>query len=268
MLLTLPSKVRRRIQKAVMQHGVLKTAGMCALWPAFFITWKVMERTPFERGRRRAGEAYDREHDVQTVRHRGTEWAADVDSDNWAVGTGYAATPPDTVRRAVEQLPIDPSDFVFIDLGSGKCRVPMVATEYPFKKSIGVEYAPDLHAVAVKNLASFRSDRRRCHELEAHCADAAAWELPREPLVLFFAHPFGGDVLAGFLDNLRQSIEQTPREVYVVYYDPIGLDQWLDAGFAQIGGHDLPRINRFHNRLGKEFVLLRYGPPAAREAAG
>lgn len=260
MPLKFSTKIRRRIKKSALQHGAVKTAGLCLIWPAMFAYWKATEQTPFERQRRKAGENFDREYCVDTARHRNTEWAADVDSENWAEGTGYAATPPDTVRTAVEKLPINHGEYVFIDLGSGKGRVFLVASEFPFKECLGVEYAPDLHEVAARNIASFTSDKQQCMVLKSYCHDAASFPLPKTPLVLFFAHPFGEVVLNGFLENLQQSLDETPRRVYVIYYDPICIEQFRSFGMYEIASHDLPKINRFHNRLGKEFVVLVKDP--------
>jgi SAM-dependent methyltransferase len=252
----LPAKIRRRLEKSVLQHGVLGTAGRCLLWPFMYMSWKIMERTSFERKREQAGEDFDRQHGVDTTRNRGTEWAADVKSENWAEGTGYAATPPDTVRRSIQPLVIDHREYVFIDLGSGKGRVMFVASEFPFKECLGVEYAPDLHEVAVRNIAAFRSDKQRCKVIKSYCHDAATFPLPETPLVLFFAHPFGDAVLDKFLQSVQRSLRKKPRKVYVIYYDPICHDHFLNAGFSEIGSHKLPKFNRFRNRLGKEFVIF------------
>ena len=239
----------------MLQHGVLETVGLCLLWPFMFVSWKIKERTPFARQRQRAGEEFDRQYGVDTTRNRSTEWAADIESENWAEGTGYAATPPDTVRRSIQLLQIDHEEFVFIDLGSGKGRVMLVASEFPFKECLGVEYAPDLHEVAVRNIAAFRSDTQRCNVIKSYCHDAATFTLPEAPLVLFFAHPFGDAVLEKFLQSLQRSLRENPRKVYVIYYDPICNDQFVNAGFSEIGSHNLARFNTFHNRLGKEFII-------------
>ncbi len=251
----LPDKIRRRLEKSVLQYGVLATVGRCLMWPFMFIGWKIMERTPFERQRRQAGEEFDQQYGVDTTRNRGTEWAADIESENWAEGTGYAATPPDTVRRSIEPLQIIHEEYVFIDLGSGKGRVPFVASEFPFKECLGVEYAPDLHEVAVRNIAAFKSDKQRCKVIKSYCHDAATFPLPETPLVLFFAHPFGDAVLDKFLQSLQRSMREKPRKVYVIYYDPICSDQFVGAGFREIGSQNLGTFNTFKNRLGKEFVI-------------
>jgi predicted RNA methylase len=254
--MSLPGKIRRRFQKAVLQHGVLKTIGLTMVWPIMFAKWRLMEQTPFERQRTRAGEEYDRLHNVDTIRTRGNEWVADVKSENWAQGTGYGVSPPETVRRAIEMLPIDDiTEYVFIDMGSGKCRVPLVASEYPFKECIGVEYDPALHETAVKNIASFTCDKQKCKAVSAHCHDAVTYPIPPSPIVMYFGHPFGGKVLDGLLQNLKRSMQQHPRPVYVIYYDPICGDQYESYGFREIASYDLPRINRFHNKRGKEFAI-------------
>lgn len=251
------TKIRRRVDKSVQQYGVPVTVVRCAFFPVLFCYWKLREATPYERQLFREGEEYDREHNVDTVRTRNNEFSADVDSENWSEGTGYAASPASTVRRAIEMLPIDFSKYVFIDLGSGKARAPLVATEYPFKASIGVEYAPDLHEVAAKNVETYTSSNRKCDDLRVYCHDATTYDLPHDPLVIYFGHPFGGEVLDGLLANLARSLEEAPREVFLIYYDPICIEQWKALGFEEIGSHDLPRIHRFHNTLGKEFIVAR-----------
>ena len=54
-------KIRRRLQKSVLQYGVLATIGRCAIWPLMYVGWKVIEWSPFERHRRLAGEQFDLE---------------------------------------------------------------------------------------------------------------------------------------------------------------------------------------------------------------
>jgi SAM-dependent methyltransferase len=275
-MICLPSKIRRRLEKSVLQHGVPRTVRRCLIWPFMYIGWKIIERTPFERQRRQAGEAFDRQYGVDTTRNRSTEWAADIDSENWAEGTGYDPTPPDTVRRSIQSLQIDHEEYVFIDLGSGKGRVTLVASEFPFKECLGVEYAPDLHEVAVRNIAAFSSDKQRCKVVKSCCRDAAKFPIPEAPLVLFFHDPFSEVVLDKFLQNVQRSLREKPRRVYVIEYDPVYRDQFRNAGFSEIGCQNLgaaqflPKffyklkwleLNTFRNRLGKEFGIYANTEP-------
>lgn len=265
------NKIRRRINKSVLKYGVVVTIGRCLIWPLMYISWKFIEWSPFERRLRKEGEDFDQLHGVDTTRKRGAEWAADIDSENWAEGTGYEATPPNTVRRSVQLLQIDYEKYVFIDLGSGKGRVMLVASEFPFKECLGIEYAPDLHEIAVKNIEAYRSDNQHCGVIRSYCHDAATFPLPKTPLVLFFAHPFGEVVLDNFLKSVQRSLREKPRKIYVIYYDPICSAQFLNAGFKQVASQDLStrqflpkffytrlswfELNTFRNRMGMEFVI-------------
>ena len=92
-----------------------------------------------------------------------------------------------------------------------------MASDYPFKKIIGVEFMPDLHRAAQKNIAGYSNDRQRCRQIETLCMDARDFQFPLEPLVVYLFNPFSESTFAHVLENLRQSIEQAPRPVYIAY---------------------------------------------------
>ena len=50
------------------------------------------------------------------------------------------------------RLDVDHSEFTFVDYGLGKGRVLMLATEYPFKRIVGVEFSESLDRTARQNL--------------------------------------------------------------------------------------------------------------------
>jgi hypothetical protein len=275
-------KIRRRLRKSVLQYGVVATIGRCLIWPAMYLSWRLVELTPYSRNSRRAGREFDATFGVDTERDRLSEWASDVDSPNWSEGVGYDPTPLDSVRGSIERLPIRLEEFVFIDLGSGKGRVLLAASDFPFREIIGVEYARDLHEIAERNIAVYSSPTQACTRLRSVCHDAATYSLPLAPLVLFFAHPFGDKILREFLAHLGQSMKSAPREVYVVYYDPICGDLFEAAGFCEVDGHALPskqllpefvytrlrwfELIGFRNRKGREYTIFR-SPSTAGEPA-
>ena len=53
-------------------------------------------------------------------------------------------------------------DFIFIDLGSGKGRALLMASDYPFRRIVGVELLPQLHRAAQDNLTKYRSETQQC----------------------------------------------------------------------------------------------------------
>ena len=68
-------------------------------------------------------------------------------------GVRYQAADVRLFKRALSLLTLEPSTYVFVDYGSGKGRALLLASLYPFKEVIGVEIAPELHAIAGANIA-------------------------------------------------------------------------------------------------------------------
>ena len=65
----------------------------------------------------------------------------------------YSATEYSGFKRAMKHLDIQKDKDVFLDLGSGKGRVLIMAAKYPFAKVIGVEISKDLNSIAERNIA-------------------------------------------------------------------------------------------------------------------
>lgn len=119
--------------------------------------------------------------------------------------------------EAMSLLEIDPSEFHFIDYGSGKGKVLVMASHLPFRNVVGIEFSPVLHEAAVANLRNFHNTDKRCGEINAVCGDAIEYSPPGGPLVCFFFNPFSAEVWVEVLEKLRSSWETEPRPLYVVY---------------------------------------------------
>lgn len=163
---------------------------------------------------------FDREFDTDTETHVPL-WRLQIDSANRKEGIRYQSLAPVLIRNAIEALPEDLRDFSFCDLGSGKGRVLMVASEYPFKEVIGVEFSLELHAIAKNNL------RKHCAGKQARSAvsmlhmDAANYQFPSGNLVIFLFNPFGENVLRSALANLERALVQEPRTVWIIYFNAV-----------------------------------------------
>ena len=96
----------------------------------------------------------------------------------------------------------------------------MLASDYAFGRIVGVEFSPELHEVAVRNLAIYTSPAQRCRVVESVNADATTYEFPPTPLLLYAYNPFDETVMAAILEKLMRSLEAAPREVIFVYYNP------------------------------------------------
>jgi SAM-dependent methyltransferase len=189
----------------------------------------VRESTP-ERRRQRYGDMeYDWEHRVNTT--SGTvSWRAQLLG---LFHSPYQPTDPALFREMMASLPIEFDQFTFVDLGSGKGRTLLMASEYPFRKIVGVELIAELHRAAEENIREYRSPTQRCVQIEAVCADAREFVLPETPLVLYLFNPLPEAGLRRMIRNLEQSLEQWPRPVWIVYHNP-AMDSILAASRALV----------------------------------
>jgi len=136
-------------------------------------------------------------------------------------GQGYKGSLPSLVRTVLRDVTVPYQDYTFIDLGSGKGRTLLIASEFPFRRIIGVEADPLLNEVAQSNLSTYRTGNQRCKAISTLCADVRDFDFPLEPLVLYLFNPFTESVIRQLLENLRASLAMTPRPVFVIYLRPL-----------------------------------------------
>jgi len=136
-------------------------------------------------------------------------------------GRGYQPSDPLTFYEMMAQLVSNFRDFAFVDLGSGKGRALLMASDYPLRRIIGVELLPELHAIAEENVRKYSSPRQQCCNFELHCGDARRFQLPPEPLVVFIFDSFPEDILREVIAEVERSVREAPRKVYLAYQNPV-----------------------------------------------
>lgn len=159
---------------------------------------------------------YDRVHRVDTSGRIAINRLG-VESANAQLATWYEPSPNACFRQLLGQLPIEFGQYTFVDYGSGKGRVLFLAADCPFREIIGVEFSPELHRVACRNIATYRSRHQRCRQIKSRCMDAVDFELPAGPLVLFFYSPFRAAVFERILARIEDSARIQPRSIYLLY---------------------------------------------------
>jgi hypothetical protein len=145
----------------------------------------------------------------------------------------YQPSEPGLFHRILDELQTSFERFTFIDLGSGKGRTLLMASNYPFHRIIGAEIIPELHAIVQENLHRYHSDRQRCISLEAWMGDAREFPFPSEPTVIYLFNPFPADVLGEILERLRFSLREAPREMYVIYHNLVYEEIFRQATWLQ-----------------------------------
>jgi hypothetical protein len=137
------------------------------------------------------------------------------------IGGDYLPTRPSVVRQTLAHLPIQKHhEYTFIDLGSGKGRILLIAAEYPFRKVQGLEIALELHREAKHNISRYHHPSQRCAIIESVNIDALEYAFPEGNLILYLFNPFLPEVLKKVLMNLESSWAQRPRHVIVILVNP------------------------------------------------
>ena len=175
------------------------------------------DSTPSRRRSRYGDVDYDWEHRVDTT-------GATVGWRDRLLGvfhSPYQPTDPALFAEMMESLRFGLSGFTFIDVGSGKGRTLLMAAEYPFRRVVGVELLPSLHRVAVENLKKLAAEGKTAGQVEAVCGDAAEFEFPEEPVVLYLFNPLPEGALRRMVAKLDESLDRRPRPFWVLYANPL-----------------------------------------------
>ncbi len=147
-----------------------------------------------------------------------------IKSDNARHGVFYHPSHPKFLFEIMGALDIDYERYAFVDLGSGKGRALLVASEFPFREVRGVEFARELHEMACDNIQRYRSATQKSKNVRSIHGDAIDFEFPTLPLVLFLANPFGPGVLVPVLRRLQASLASHPRDTIILYAAPFHSD--------------------------------------------
>jgi SAM-dependent methyltransferase len=191
------------------------------------VLWEFVRDSTPERLRQRYGDAdYDWDHRVNTT-SGAVGWR---DRLMGQFHSSYQPTEPAAFHEMLDVLQQTPNpdqttinfrDFTFIDLGSGKGRTLLMASDYPFRRIIGVELLPSLHQIAQQNLRQYKNVTQKCFALESICADATAFPLPAGPLVIYLFNPLPESGMRQVVLNLEKTLDDHPRTVYVLYHNPL-----------------------------------------------
>jgi len=184
--------------------------------------WEFARDSTPERRRQRYGDAdYDWEHRVNTT-SASISWG---DRLLGAFHSPYQATESILFHEMLDalnqQTHLDFRDFVFLDLGSGKGRTLLMASDYPFRRITGVELLPALHKIAQENLARYKNPAQKCFALDSICADANDFPFPDDPLVIYMFNPLPESGMRRVCSNLERSLRASPRAIYVLYHNPL-----------------------------------------------
>lgn len=128
-------------------------------------------------------------------------------------------------------------EYAFVDLGCGKGRAVLMATELPFREVVGVELHPELARVAEENLRLWKTAGRAVAPARIECGDATEFEFPTGPCLLYLFNPFARPVMERLLRGVGANFRERAGMLDVVYFNPEAAEVFAESGgFALLWG--------------------------------
>jgi protein-L-isoaspartate O-methyltransferase len=115
----------------------------------------------------------------------------------------------------------------FIDYGSGKGAALVHAREAGFEKVYGVEFAKELHDIAVQNI-----ERLGLDDIYLYHEDASCFAPPPETTLIYFFNPFDEVVMQKVVEKIEKS-DFLSDEVYIIY-GRATCSEILDSAFTRL----------------------------------
>ncbi|MBP9085634.1 MAG: class I SAM-dependent methyltransferase [Kofleriaceae bacterium] len=138
----------------------------------------------------------------------------------------YSPSDDHHLRQLLDGLTIRTTDRI-LDYGCGKGRALRTMTEYPFASTDGVELSPALAATARRNFIRLHVPSDRVH---IFVSDAATFTALDDYTHFYFYNPFPAVVMRPVIANIYASIDRRARDLTIIYYNAVCLDDFLAAG--------------------------------------
>jgi SAM-dependent methyltransferase len=159
---------------------------------------------------------FDKKYSTDTTTRIDNKDLEISDPETRKLATIYRTTPERFIRHLISQLGIDYREYDFVDIGCGKGRVLLIASNYPFRSISGVEVSPAVYVVAKNNLQIYKCVEQKCFTIQIHNQDARKFEPSIANTVFYFYEPFDAIVLAAVLTKIASTLRGQGKSIYIV----------------------------------------------------
>ena len=225
------------------------------------LRWSLAQRGPggtlrfaFERARRQPNQTSETKPQVHPFDQRyGVDTGGLIGGGELQTGhrndvfnTAYYGMAPSRFQRVMEYWIADDThgpleNYSFVDLGCGKGRAVMMASEFGFREVVGVELHPGLAGIAEANVAAWTAAGRAISRLRILRQDATEFALPDGACLLYLFNPFAAPVMQRVVERIEVDFRARPGMLDLIYFNPeAGPLLEAHGGFEQLWTGTVP----------------------------
>jgi SAM-dependent methyltransferase len=144
---------------------------------------------------------------------------------NDVFNTAYYGMAPSRFQWVMEYWIADQThaaleDYSFIDLGCGKGRAVMMASEFGFREVVGVELHAALAGMAEANVAVWTAAGRAACPVRIVRADATEFMFPDGACLLYLFNPFAAPVMQRLIERIETDFARRTGGLDLIYFNP------------------------------------------------
>ena len=162
--------------------------------------------------------------------------------------TEYFPTPYYILSKIFSLIKNELYNSTFIDFGSGAGRVLTFVYYFKPKKIIGIEFSKQLCKISEKNLTAFF--QKKYIDWELIQKNAVNYHIPSNANIFFFYDPFEEIIMSKIIKNIKLSLKENKRPIWIVYISPRAKNLFLNNGFKLIHSQ--------FNKFNKGYIIFKY----------
>ena len=136
------------------------------------------------------------------------------------------------LEEVFAKLPVNNRKHL-VDIGCGKGRALCVAAHNGFNKVTGIDFSTAFCRMAEEN--SLKTKKKfPTLNFSVINEDATIIAIPTDADCIFFFNPFDEFIMKIVLKNILASYNKNPRNLYIIYLNPLYKKAFLQVGFKEI----------------------------------
>lgn len=124
------------------------------------------------------------------------------------------------LRKLLKTLRI-PTGGVLVDLGCGKGKVLLIASEFGFKEARGVDFSPLLCEIARTNCSTYKARTKTKTDFAVYKCDVLDYRMKDDEDVFYLYNPFDAYILKQVIQNILKSLQRRRRKIWIIYGNPV-----------------------------------------------